>query len=171
MYDVNEKFENLVLFMAENYNSYDTELNDAITTFEEAIETSGNGEAAFGIARDDWERIEITEPPYKCNNAQFYAEYNDGFQAPFLFGGAEEWYRKEFGRSTEAGLKAEKQNVADALLSFMYGSFEDRRRYEAALNAITDEEKKKVFMEEWQDGRTSMKNIGEYAHQLGEKLK
>lgn len=89
----------------------------------------------------------------------------------FLFGGAEEWYRKEFGRSTEAGLKAEKQNVADALLSFMYGSFEDRRRYEAALNAITDEEKKKVFMEEWQDGRTSMKNIGEYAHQLGEKLK
>ena len=86
----------------------------------------------------------------------------------FLFGGAEEWYRKEFGRSTEAGFKAEKQNVADALLSFMYGSFEDRRRYEAALNAITDEEKKKVFMEEWQDGRTSMKNIGEYAHQLGE---
>ena len=68
-------------------------------------------------------------------------------------------------------MKAEKQNVADALLSFMYGSFEDRRRYEAALNAITDEEKKKVFMEEWQDGRTSMKNIGEYAHQLGEKLK
>lgn len=48
MYDVNEKFENLVLFMAENYNSYDTELNDAITTFEEAIETSGNG-----LAHDD----------------------------------------------------------------------------------------------------------------------
>ena len=72
---------------------------------------------------------------------------------------------------TEAGLKAEKKNVADALLSFMYGSFEDRRRYEAALNAITDEEAKKVFMEKWQDGRSSMNNIGEYAHQLGEKLK
>ena len=28
-----------------------------------------------------------------------------------------------------------------------------------------------LSMEEWQDGRTSMKNIGEYAHQLGEKLK
>ena len=39
------------------------------------------------------------------------------------------------------------------------------------MKAITDEEKKKVFMEEWQDERTSMKNIGEYAHQLGEKLK
>ena len=32
------------------------------------------------------------------------------------------------------------------------------------MKAITDEEKKKVFMEEWQDERTSMKNIGEYAH-------
>lgn len=89
----------------------------------------------------------------------------------FIFGGAEEWYRKEFGRSTEDGMKAEKQNVAEALQSFMYGSFEERWRYEVALKAITDEEKKKEFMEEWQDGRTSMNNIGEYAHQLGEKLK
>ena len=29
----------------------------------------------------------------------------------FLFGGAEEWYRKEFGRSTEEGLKVEKVNI------------------------------------------------------------
>ena len=84
MCDENEKFKKLVLFMAENYNSHDKELNDAITTFEEAIEASRKGEAAFGIARDDWERIEITEPPYKYSDAQFYAEYYDGSQAPFL---------------------------------------------------------------------------------------
>ena len=89
----------------------------------------------------------------------------------FLFGGAEEWYQEEFGRSTEEGLEKEKKNVADALLSFMYGHFEDRRRYEAALKAITDEEKKQEFMKEWQDGRSSLNNIGGYAHQLGEKLK
>lgn len=89
----------------------------------------------------------------------------------FIFDGVEEWYQEKFGRSTEDGIKAEKQNVAEALLSFMYGNFEDRRRYEAALKAITDDEKKKEFMKEWQDGHTSMNNIGEYAHQLGEKLK
>ncbi len=89
----------------------------------------------------------------------------------FLFGGAEEWYQEEFGRSTEEGLEKEKKNVADALLSFMYGHFEDRRRYEAALKAITDEEKKKEFMKEWQNGRSSMNNIGGYAHKLGAKLK
>lgn len=79
-----QQFEKLVLFMAENYNSHDTELSDSISAFENAIEASGNGEAAFGIARDDWERIEIAEPPSKYSNAQFYAEYYDGFQAPFL---------------------------------------------------------------------------------------
>ena len=84
MYNKSEKFEKLVLFMAENYNSYDTELSDSISAFENAIEASGNGEAAFGIARDDWERIEITEPPYKYSDARFYAEYYNGFQAPFL---------------------------------------------------------------------------------------
>ena len=84
MYNKSKKFEKLVLFMAENYNSYDTELSDSISAFENAIEASGNGEAAFGIARDDWERIEITEPPYKYSDAQFYAEYYDGFKAPFL---------------------------------------------------------------------------------------
>lgn len=84
MYNKSKKFEKLVLFMAENYNSYDTELSDSISAFENAIEASGNGEAAFGIAGDDWERIEITDPPYKYSDAQFYAEYYDGFQAPFL---------------------------------------------------------------------------------------
>lgn len=46
--------------------------------------TSGNGEASFGVAGEDWERIEITEPPYKYSDARFYAEYYNGFQAPFL---------------------------------------------------------------------------------------
>ena len=40
----------------------------------------------------------------------------------------------------------------------------------AAISKLC-EEKKKEFMKEWQDGRSSLNNIGEYAHQLGEKLK
>lgn len=36
----------------------------------------------------------------------------------FLFGGAEEWYRKEFGRSTEAGLKAEKKECGRCTIVF-----------------------------------------------------
>lgn len=88
----------------------------------------------------------------------------------FLFGGAKEWYQEEFGRSPDDGLKAERIPVSEALLSFVYGHFEDRRRYEAALEAITDPDKKKKFIDEWQDGHTSMNDIGTYAHRLGEKL-
>lgn len=63
MYDENRKFTKLVMFMAEKYYSNNLELNEAVSTFEDAVETSGNGEASFGVAGEDWERIEITAPP------------------------------------------------------------------------------------------------------------
>ena len=88
----------------------------------------------------------------------------------FIFGGAEEWYQKEFGRTPDEGMDAEKEHVAKALISFMYGEFRDRKRYEAALLAITDEEKKGKFIEAWQDGRSSMNDIGTHAHTLGKYL-
>ena len=70
--------------MAENYYSNNSELNEAVSAFEDAIETSGNGEASFGVAGEDWERVEISQPPYTYPDAQFYALYDNGFQAPFL---------------------------------------------------------------------------------------
>lgn len=88
----------------------------------------------------------------------------------FLFGGAKEWYQNEFGRTPDEGLEAKKEAVANALLSFMYGYFEDRRRYDAALNAITEDDKREQFIAEWQDGRSSINDIGTYAHKLGKKL-
>ena len=100
------------------------------------------------------------------------AESQDGQEEVplFLFGGAKEWYQNEFGRTPDEGLEAKKEAVANALLSFMYGYFEDRRRYEAALNAITEEDKREQFIAEWQDGRSSMNDIGTYAHKLEKKL-
>lgn len=47
MYDENRKFTKLVMFMAEKYYSNNLELNDAVSAFEDAIETSGNGEASL----------------------------------------------------------------------------------------------------------------------------
>ena len=39
MYDENRKFTKLVMFMAEKYYSNNLELNDAVSAFEDAIET------------------------------------------------------------------------------------------------------------------------------------
>lgn len=91
----------------------------------------------------------------------------------FLFAGADvanEWYKEQFGRTPDAGLEEKKKAVAEALLSFMLGQFEDRERYEAALAAITDVEKRKEFIAVWQDGRTSLNNIGDTARNIGQKL-
>ena len=51
--------------------------------------------------------------------------------------GSKEWYQEEFKRTPDEGLDAEKEAVAKALLSVMYGDFRDRKMYEAALSAIT----------------------------------
>lgn len=89
----------------------------------------------------------------------------------FLFGGALEWYQEHFGRTPDDGLIAKKKAVADAMESMMFGHFQDRERYEAALAAITDPDKKAEFMKTWQDGCSSLNNIGQVAHNLAKKLR
>lgn len=101
------------------------------------------------------------------------AEPKDGGEMVpvFIFGGAMDWYKEKFGRTPTEGLKARKKDVADALDSFMLGSFKDRRRYEAALSAITAPDKRAEFISAWQDGRSSMNNIGGLAHTLAKTLR
>lgn len=91
----------------------------------------------------------------------------------FLFGesDSEDWYIKQFERNSYDGLKAKKKEVSDALKSMMLGHFEDRWRYEAALSAITEPDKREKFIADWQDGCSSLNDIGSYCHKLAEKLK
>lgn len=86
-------------------------------------------------------------------------------------GGAVKWYEGKFGRTPDEGMEAKKAALADALASMMFGGFEDRRRYEAALAAITDPEKKEEFITSWQDGISSLNDIGSRAHTLAKILK
>lgn len=91
----------------------------------------------------------------------------------FLLGGIADyntWYVETFGRTPTEGLDVRKREVAEALLSMMLGRFEDRRKYEAALTAIDDPAKKEKFIADWQDGRTSLNDIGTAAHIVGKKL-
>ena len=80
------------------------------------------------------------------------------------------WYQEQFRRSPDDGLEAKKSEVSMALASMMLGGFEDRRRYQAALDAITDSAKREQFIVTWQDGYSSLNNIGDYAHKLAKKL-
>ena len=97
---------------------------------------------------------------------------DDSFEVPItMFGGGAEWYQEQFGHSTDDGLTENKEEVTKALEeSMMYGGFEDRNRYQAALNAIDDDEKREKFIAEWQDGRSSLNDIGNYCHALAKKL-
>ena len=105
-------------------------------------------------------------------STMYGAKSEDGeLEVPILlFSDPKEWYRKKFGRTADEGLKIRKKEVAEALGTFMLGDFADRKRYETALRAITDPEKREEFMKEWQDNRSSLNDIGTKAHQLAKKL-
>ena len=104
----------------------------------------------------------------------FGADTQDGAEenrVPVLiFVGHDEWYQEEFGRTPDEGLKARMKEVGEALQSFMLGRFEDRARYNAALEAIDDPAKRDAFVAKWQDGRSSLNNIGGAAHEIGKAL-
>ena len=79
-----EKFETLIMFLAEHYESGDIDFDMGITNFEDAIDNSNCGEAYFGIAKTDWSRIDVLKPEYfpykyKKDGTKYFAEYYDGF--------------------------------------------------------------------------------------------
>ena len=76
------KFENFIMFLAKEADK--DELWEAIEALEEKIKETGCEEPCFGIARSDWSRIDIVKPFYFRDGVKFYAEYYDGFRAPFL---------------------------------------------------------------------------------------
>lgn len=78
---MNEKhnFEVLVKLLAELWYEDNLSLEDEMDKFEEAISKSGYGESAFGVARTGYDRIEVIPD----SKVKFYAEYYDGYQAPF----------------------------------------------------------------------------------------
>ena len=108
-----------------------------------------------------------------CLGPAYGARPKDGGEEVpiFIFGGAVDWYKEKFLHTPDDGLDEKGQAVADALASMMLGDFEDRRRYELALSAIDDPEKKARFIDEWQDGRSSLNDIGGEAHKLAERMR
>lgn len=75
------RFEVLVKTLAEQ--SYHG--NEEVDIFEQKLTNMGFKEVYFGVAKEDWDRIEIVKNKGELERLgiRFYAEYYDGFQAPF----------------------------------------------------------------------------------------
>lgn len=81
-----------------------------------------------------------------------------------------DWFEEKFGETAENALMREKHATALALQSFVYGGFSDRRKYEAAMEAINDECKRQEFSQKWHMEITSLNNIREKALKLANAL-
>ena len=80
------------------------------------------------------------------------------------------WYINSFGRCIEDGAVALKKDIKDSLASFVLGDFNDRELYLSTIDALDSQEKKDAFKEKWQSRRSSLNDIGAYAHGLAKEL-
>lgn len=90
----------------------------------------------------------------------------------FLFGGWDEWWAEngDGGPSEMAG-ERHKEALVTALRSVCYGDLKQRQLYDKALAAIDDPQKRKTFIEEWNDThRSSLNNIMGRAHKIADDL-
>lgn len=81
------------------------------------------------------------------------------------------WFRREFGHSIQESAITNKKEVIDALESIVYGDFDDRDVYDAAMEAIDDSDKKETFKSGWQGRRTSLNDIPASAKRAAEWLR
>lgn len=123
----------------------------------------------YTFVAEDYETAALT---VFCISQMYGAKSKDGQETVpvFLFGGGEEWYVEQFGRAPVEGIEAKREQIAQALDSVMLGGFEDRRKYEAALAAITDSDKREEFIASWQSECSSMNDIGAQCHRMAKKV-
>lgn len=107
-----------------------------------------------------------------CLSSAYGAKPQEGDEEvpAFLLGNPDKWYKDTFGRSVPEGLEAKKQELIKSLDSMLYGDFDKRAIYEAAIKAITDEDKRREYEKAWSDRRSSFNDIGAYAKQLAKAM-
>jgi hypothetical protein len=90
----------------------------------------------------------------------------------FLFGNPDGWLIQTFGKSLETFLEqTPPEALAACLDSVLIGSPQDRQTYQEGLALIDDPAKKKQWRDTWHDQhRSSMNDIGRWAHKLAERF-
>jgi hypothetical protein len=91
----------------------------------------------------------------------------------FVFGGAEDWWLKQFGYPLqEASDRIGRERLAAALESVLIGSADNRRTFKAAEAFITDPVKRREYMEQYHDRkRSSLNDIGGRAMKMAAALR
>lgn len=91
---------------------------------------------------------------------------DDYFGIPAFMEDPTKEYKEQFGDSIENFINRHNAEIVHALQSLMLGGFKDYRQYLLAVEMIDDPEKLMAFRERWNDGRSSMNNIGKCAEKI-----
>jgi hypothetical protein len=86
----------------------------------------------------------------------------------FLFGGHDEWFQKQFGMNVADALQATpRETIVDVLQSVIIGNKDDRIRYEAVMQSLTEPARQEEWRKQWYGAKkTSMNDIGAQAEAM-----
>ena len=93
-------------------------------------------------------------------------EGDDYFGIPAFMEEPSKEYKEQFGDCVEDSINKHNAEIVHALQSLMLGGFKDYRQYLLAVEMIDDPEKLMAFRERWNDGCSSMNNIGKCAEKI-----
>lgn len=77
----NERFESIVTQIVNMYDEDNVDLEDKVIELEKEIEKTGYGEAFFFATKGDSGEVDFIKNHLRY---KYFAEYYDGFQAPFI---------------------------------------------------------------------------------------
>ena len=118
----------------------------------------------------------LTASIFLLGEGKYSTESDDtDFFVPItVFGGPSgvEFFQKEFDLDFAKYVETHKTEIAECLDTVCLGSIADRELYFSALDKITDDGKRKEFIDEWYDKKqTSLNGIGQRAMALSKHLK
>ena len=86
----------------------------------------------------------------------------------FIFGGASDWFEKQFGRNLDESLAANRTKIADALDSVLIGG---RERMLEIINTVPPDQRNEQRLK-WHDiERSSLNDIGRRAWRMAARLR
>lgn len=117
------------------------------------------------------ESIEVAGVAVALLGQGMYGADGDDGSTPVMFGW-DEWLEEHGMSDISVWVVDNLNSVALALESVMLGDVDDRTDLDAALEAITDDEKRKEFIEKRNDRRrSSLNDIETRAHQMAARLR
>jgi len=126
----------------------------------------------YTMETEDWEAACIATVLLGSGQYALHEVGGERSMPIFIFGGADEWFKEQFGCTFEESLhRVDNPRVGAVLDTVLTCKATERQDFKDAIALIDDPAKREQYREKWHDRRrSSMNDIGERAWSYAKRL-